>query len=75
MLYTVEIRRERETLAKVMSAIREWLDAQRFEPDAFRCKVDEDVVTCSVGFKVESEARACAEAFGGQLSSPDKASS
>jgi hypothetical protein len=74
MLYIVEIRRERETLAQVMSAIREWLDAQRFEPDAFRCKMDEDVVTCNVGFKVESEARACAGAFGGQLSSPGKSS-
>ena len=72
MLYIVEIQRERETLAKVMSAIREWLDAQHFEPDTFRCKVDEDVVTYSVGFKFESEARACAEAFGGQLSSPDE---
>ena len=41
MLYIVEIRRERETLAQVMSAVREWLDAQRFEPDAFRCKMDD----------------------------------
>jgi hypothetical protein len=74
MLYMVEIRRECETLAKVMSVVREWLDAQRFEPDVFRCKVDEDVVTCSIGFKFESEARACAEAFGGQLSSTDESS-
>jgi len=73
MQYIVEIRREHETLAKVMSALREWLDSQHFEPDAFRCKVDEDVLTCSIGFKVESEARACAEVFGGQLSSPDEA--
>ena len=72
MLYIVEIRRERETLAKVMSAIREWLDAQHFEPDAFRCKAEEDVITYSVGFKFESEAQACAEVFGGQVSSPDK---
>ena len=68
MLYIVEIRRERETLAKVMTAIRVWLDAQRFEPDTFRCKVDEDVITYSVEFKFESEARVCSEAFGGQLS-------
>jgi hypothetical protein len=37
MLYVVEIRRERGELAKMMSGIREWLDRQHFEPDAFRC--------------------------------------
>src|SRR3954451_17212103 len=72
MLYTVEIQRERETFAKVMSDIRVWLDSQRFEPAMFRCKVDEDVVTYSVEFKFESEAQACAEVFGGQLASSDK---
>jgi hypothetical protein len=72
MLYTVEIQRERETLAKVMTAIRVWLDSQRFEPATFRCKVDEDVITYSIEFKFESEARACVEAFSGQLSSLDK---
>ena len=72
MLYIVEFRREHEPLAKIMSAFEYRLDAQHFEPDAFRCKAEEDVITCSVGFKVESEARACAEVFGGQLSSPDE---
>ena len=75
MLYVVELRRERDELSAIMARIREWLDKQRFEPDAFRCKMDEDVVTCSVGFKFESEARACAEVFDGQLSSPDNSSS
>ena len=67
MLHIVEIRRNREDLARVMSEIREWLDARRFEPDAFRCTTDEQSVTCR--FKIESEASACAEAFGGQVSS------
>ena len=76
MLYVVEIRREREAFAEAMDAIREWLDSQHFEPDAFRCTVDEKSVTCRVEFKFEREARACADAFGGQLSSPnDKSSS
>lgn len=75
MLHTVDIRCERETLAKVMSAIREWLDAQHFEPDAFRCQIEEDTVICNVGFKSERKARACAQAFDGQLSSPDASSS
>ena len=70
MLYVVEIRREREAFADLMAAIREWLDAQHFEPDAFRCTTDEGSVTCRVEFKFESEARACADAFDGRLSSP-----
>jgi tryptophanyl-tRNA synthetase len=69
MLYAVEIGREREDLAKVMSAIREWLDAQQFEPDAFRCTTDDESITCRLEFKRESEAAACANAFGAQISS------
>ena len=42
MLYVVEIRREREQLSAIMASIREWLDNQRFEPDAFRCTTDEE---------------------------------
>jgi hypothetical protein len=69
MLYVVEIRRERHRLSETMSAIREWLDDHRFEPDAFRCNTDEQSVTCRLEFKIASEASACAEAFGGQVSS------
>ena len=69
MLYVVEIRRERDRLTETMSAIREWLDNHRFEPDAFRCTMDEQTVICRLEFKIESEAAACAEAFGGQVTS------
>jgi hypothetical protein len=69
MLYVVEIQRERDRLSETMSAIREWLDSKRFEPDAFRCTTDEQSVTCRLEFKIESEASACAEAFGGQVTS------
>ena len=41
MFYVVEIQRERDRLSEIMSAIREWLDNNRFEPDAFRCTTDE----------------------------------
>jgi hypothetical protein len=51
-----------------MSAIREWLDGHHFEPDAFRCTTDDQSVTCRLEFNIESEASACAEAFGGQVS-------
>ena len=67
MLYVVEIRRERDDLAKVMSDIREWLDRQRFEPDAFRCVTGEESVTFRLEFGNENEAVACAEAFGGSV--------
>jgi hypothetical protein len=70
MLYVVEIRREREVFANAMASIREWLDAQRFEPDTFRCTVDEESVTCRIEFKFEREAQACADAFAGQLGRP-----
>lgn len=69
MLYGVEIRREREQMAKAMCGIREWLDAQRFELDAFRCNTDEESVTFRLEFKMENEAVACASALGGQVSS------
>ncbi len=67
MFHVVEIRREREHLAKVMCAIREWLDAQRFEPDIFRSTTDEESVTFRLEFKLESEAMAFADAFGGSV--------
>ncbi len=69
MLYVVEIKRAREHFAVIMSSIREWLDGQRFEPDAFRCTTDEETVTCRLQFKNESEATACAKKFSGQVTS------
>ena len=69
MLYAVEIRRDREELSTIMARIREWLDSQRFEPDAFRCTTDEETVICRLEFKIESEALACAAAFGGDVRS------
>ena len=69
MLYVVEIRREREHLAAIMSDIRQWLDGQGFEPDAFRCTTDEENVTCRLEFKDDSEAEACAKAFRGRIAS------
>jgi len=50
-----------------MARVREWLDSQRFEPDAFRCTTNEYTVICRLEFKIESEAKGCAEAFSGTL--------
>lgn len=66
-LYVVEIRRDGGDLAKIMSGIREWLDRQRFEPDAFRCETGGESVTFRLEFAKEGEASACAETFGGRL--------
>jgi hypothetical protein len=69
MLYVVEIHREPEQLSAIMARIREWLDAQRFEPDAFRCATEDERVTCRLEFNVESEAIACAREFDGEVRS------
>lgn len=67
MLYVVELRRGREELSTLMARTREWLDSQRFEPDAFRCTTDPEGITCRLEFKVESEAIAYAQTFGGEV--------
>ena len=64
MLYAIEITRGREELSKIMSRVREWLDSQRFEPNAFRCTRDETSLTCRLEFKFEDEAIARVEALG-----------
>ena len=70
MPYTVEIRRENADLAIAMSGIREWLDGRRFEPDAFHYTSNDAGVVFRLEFKEETEARACARAFGGEISRP-----
>lgn len=67
MLSVVEIRRGRDEVSMLMARVREWLDSQRFEPDAFRCTTDEATVICRLEFKFENEALACANAFGGEV--------
>jgi hypothetical protein len=69
MLYVVEIRRRHDELSTIMGRVREWLDSQHYEPDAFRCSTDDETVTCRLEFKFESEATACAEAFDGEVRS------
>jgi hypothetical protein len=67
MLFSVEVRCDAKDLVSVMSKMREWLDARRFEPDTFRDTVDGESVTIRVQFKVEHEAVAFGQAFSGQL--------
>ena len=67
MLHRVEIRRPLADMTRMMSAIREWLDDRRFEPDAFRSLTQGETVVFRLDYKVESEAKACAERFEGRL--------
>ena len=67
MSYSVEVRNVAADIGSVMERMREWLDAQRIEPDVFRHTADEAGVTIHLQFKVESEAFAFAQRFSGQL--------
>ena len=67
MLHVIEIRRGREELSILMARVGEWLDKERFERDAYRCTTDKTSLTCRMEFELESEAAACAEAFGGEV--------
>ena len=67
MPYIVEIKREQVDVVGVMSSVREWLDAQRFEPDEFRYDSASDGAIFRLVFKNENEAQACADSFGGKV--------
>ena len=67
MLFTVEIDCGADDLTTAMSRMREWIDAQRLEPDTFRHTVSGESITITVQFKVEREAIAFASAFAGKL--------
>jgi hypothetical protein len=67
VLHTVEIRRPLADMTRMMSAIREWLDDQRIEPDAFRSITQGETVVFRLDYKIENEAKACAERFAGRL--------
>jgi hypothetical protein len=67
MPYSVEVRSDATKIGSLMERMREWLDAQRIEPDVFRHAVDEAGVLIHLQFKVESEASAFGDAFSGRL--------
>ena len=68
MLYSVQIRLDSGEMAVRVSEMREWLDRQGIEPDAFEYRrMDANGVVYRVDFKVVGEAAAFAEAFGGTV--------
>ena len=67
MLYRVQVRLDEGSLVARMSEMREWLDRHRYEPDLFQYRMARRGASLHVDFKIESEAFAFAEAFGGSL--------
>lgn len=70
-LRLVEISFERDSLAQSLAEMRLWLDARRFEPSTFAYDVRWRDVLVAVTFKVEAEADAFADRFGGRFLAPE----
>jgi hypothetical protein len=66
-MFAVEVTLEQGLLVPLMSQMRLWLDQRRIEPSVFRYVVGSPLAAVRVGFKVENEAAAFAEHFGGQV--------
>lgn len=59
---------DENALTARMNAMREWLDRSRFEPSTFRYTFEPLGFVFQVDFKVEAEAAAFANQFGGRIS-------
>lgn len=64
-MYTVEVPLLRGNLASSMIDMRVWLDNRHVEPDNFRQSSQRHLL--ELDFKIEDEAAAFAEAFGGRV--------
>jgi hypothetical protein len=62
----VELRLSAGDLPREMEAMRVWLDQHRFEPSSFSCRDVDDGVLVSLEFKIECQAHAFADRFGGR---------
>jgi hypothetical protein len=65
MAYVVEIRFAAENFREVISRVRGWLNCENAQPSTFRYRLSEPESVLHVDFKVEQQARAFAQAFGG----------
>lgn len=65
-MYLVDIRMQPGDLSRQMSAMRIWLDENRFEPSTFYCRDADSGMLVSVEFKISDEAAAFAERFDGE---------
>jgi hypothetical protein len=70
-MFSVESLIHEDEMASTMSAIRAWLDQERFEPTAFRYTfTTTGSVVCRIDFLAEDEAEGFAKAFDAQLIDP-----
>ncbi len=67
---TVEMHLPPNELSSEMAAMRVWLDEHRFEPSSFSCNGHGAAVLVRLDFKVEIEAEAFAQRFGGHMNGP-----
>ena len=70
-MFSVESLIREDEMASTMSAMRAWLDRERFEPTAFRYTfTSTGGVVCRIDFPAESEAAVFAKAFDARLLQP-----
>ena len=65
MLYIVEVAMQAGNLAQELSQMRTWLDHMKLQAIGFRQVPGAN--TCRVDFEGEQQARAFAQAFGGEI--------
>ena len=75
MMRSVTVRLRVAQFSAMMTAMREWLDANRYEPTMYKYDHNEDTVLVTVDFAAELAAEAFATHFDGvHHSSPQPAS-
>ena len=62
---SVTVRIPAAEFSATMTAIAQWLDANRYKPTRYKYDHDEDAVLVTVDFQAEVPARAFATRFGG----------
>ena len=78
MMRSVTVRLRVAQFSATMTAMREWLDANRYEPALYKYDQNEDTVLVTVDFAAELAAEAFAARFDGvyrsspQPTSPDR---
>jgi hypothetical protein len=65
MLYVVEVNLAADDLARELNQMRTWLDHMKYQASGFRQIPDANI--CRIGFEIEQQATAFAQAFGGQI--------
>ena len=67
MQFVVELSVSQRDFTDSMAQMRTWFDRRRIEPQGFRHSTHRLKITFRVGFSIETEATAFAQAFGGRL--------